>query len=224
MRYHEIFPAIQPYDEALDEDFQSVRDRMLGAAVAGSMAMGIGAVGHAMNQKRTDQGDEMGISYEVPDAEPAADAGDHHKMTQDEKFLALTIWGEARNGGKDAMRAVAHVILNRVNSDRAFGNDVREVVRDRKAFSCWNKGDPNRELMMNIGKLDKDGTDYDMWQAAKKIAKQVMRGHDEDPTQGSLFYHTTGVTPAWSIGQHAVAEIGGHLFYKTDAKAKSKEA
>jgi N-acetylmuramoyl-L-alanine amidase len=216
MLVSEIFQPVPTIDEVLDEDFRSVRDRMLGAAVAGSMAMGIGAAGSAMNQAR--QNAPLSVSYEVGDDADSADltAG---KMTQDEKFLALTIWGEARNSGKAGMRAVAHVILNRLNSDRSFGDSIRGVVRDRKAFSCWNKGDPNRELMMNIGKLDKDGEDYKMWKAAQKIAKKIMRGRDKDPTHGALFYHTDNITPTWADGQQVVANIGGHLFYKTDAKA-----
>jgi N-acetylmuramoyl-L-alanine amidase len=226
MLVSEIFQPVPSIDEVLDEDFKSTRDRVLGAAVAGSMAMGIAGVGHAMNQARADQQNQSSVTYELPDPDSDAESGDahHSKMSQDEKFLALTIWGEARSGGKNAMRAVAHVILNRVNSARSFGNDVREVVRDRKAFSCWNKSDPNRELMMNIGQLDKDSEDYKMWQTAKKIAKRVVRGHDKDPTNGALFYHTDNVKPTWSAGQQVIADIGGHLFYKTDAKAKSKEA
>jgi spore germination cell wall hydrolase CwlJ-like protein len=217
MRLHEVFAPIPPIEEVLEEDFRSVRDRMLGAAVAGSMAMGIGAAGSAMNHAKQDAGSS--VSYELPDADDTDDTTAAKGMSQDEKFLALTIWGEARNGGKDGMRAVAHVILNRMNSKRDFGDSVREVVRNRKAFSCWNRGDPNRDLMMNIGKLDKHGEDYKMWKAAQKIAKKVMRGHDKDPTHGSLFYHTAGVDPSWNDGQNPVAKIAGHLFYKNDAKA-----
>ena len=214
MLVNEIFPPVQTIDEVLDEDFKSVRDRVLGAAVAGSMAMGIGAAGSAMNQTKQDA--PLSVTYELPDD----DANQTTKgLTQDEKFLALTIWGEARQGGAEGMRAVAHVILNRLHSDRDFGNSVRQVVRNRKAFSCWNPGDPNRDLMLHIGKLDHDSTDYKMWKIAQKIAKKIMHGHDKDPTGGSLFYHTQSISPEWAEGQTPVASIGGHLFYRTDAKA-----
>jgi RNA-splicing ligase RtcB len=75
MLVSEIFSPVQTVDEVLDEDFKSVRDRVLGAAVAGSMAMGIAGVGHSMNQARADQGNQSSVTYELPDPDSDAESG-----------------------------------------------------------------------------------------------------------------------------------------------------
>lgn len=216
MRINEVFDTIPPIEQVIEEDWKSTRDRMLGAAVAGSMAMGIGAIGAAQNSV----GQDTEVSTTVPLGPPTAPG---KELGSDaEKFLALTMWGEARNQGEEGMRAVGHVILNRLASERNFGDDVREVTRKNKAFSCWNQGDPNRKLMLNIGKLDKALPDYAMWQKAQQLAKQLLSGTDTDPTNGALFYHTDGVDPNWNDGQEIVSDFGSHKFYKTDAKAHQK--
>jgi spore germination cell wall hydrolase CwlJ-like protein len=137
------------------------------------------------------------------------------------KLLALTIWGEGRSGGPDAMRAVAHVIVNRVHSDRAFGDTVKDVVWKRKAFSCWNHGDPNREAMKRIPSLSPQHLSKKRWIEAVDIARRVLSGEDQDPTNGALFYHTEAMgKPYWvSDNMKPIAHIGDHLFYRTDAKS-----
>ena len=134
----------------------------------------------------------------------------------DAHWMALTMWGEARNQGEIGMRAVAHVIANRREA-KTHGTFVTDTVSAAWQFSCWNKNDPNRAMMLAIEDLPEGGAAHRQWLAAKRIAAEVLAGRSTDPTAGALFYHTTAVQPAWSRGVTPVTQIGDHLFFRTAA-------
>ena len=129
----------------------------------------------------------------------------------DAHWMALTMWGEARSGGEESMRAVGHVIDNRRRLGR--GRYVTETVSEAWQFSAWNAGDPNRSKMIEIDRLAAGTREHDMWLAAKRVAGEILAGRSEDPTGGALFYHTTAVSPRWSAGVEPTRLIGGHLFF-----------
>ncbi len=136
------------------------------------------------------------------------------------KLLALTMWGEARSDGLDAMRAVGHVVMNRIHSARPFGRNVKEVVWKRKAFSCWNKSDPNRDAMRHIASLPEDNLNKVRWHQAVDLARAILAGKDSDNSAGALFYHTKQIKPYWvSDVTKPVARVANHIFYRNDAKA-----
>jgi spore germination cell wall hydrolase CwlJ-like protein len=130
----------------------------------------------------------------------------------DAHWMALTMWGEARNQGEEGMRAVGHVIANR-RAAKTHGTYVTDTVSAAWQFSCWNKTDPNRAMMLAIEDLPEGGAAHRQWLAAKRIAAEVLAGRSADPTGGALFYHTTAVTPVWSRGVAPVTQIGDHLFF-----------
>jgi spore germination cell wall hydrolase CwlJ-like protein len=130
--------------------------------------------------------------------------------------MALTMWGEARNQGEIGMRAVAHVIANRREA-KTHGTFVTDTVSAAWQFSCWNRNDPNRAMMLAIEDLPEGGAAHRQWLAAKRIAAEVLAGRSSDPTGGALFYHTTAVQPAWSRGVTPVRQIGDHLFFVSAA-------
>jgi spore germination cell wall hydrolase CwlJ-like protein len=132
----------------------------------------------------------------------------------DAHWMALTMWGEARNGGEEAMRAVGHVIDNRRRAG-THGRYATETVSAAWQFSAWNKNDPNYPAMMNIDKLREGGDDHRMWLESKRLAAEILSGASADPTGGALFYHTAAVSPRWSAGLAPVRVIGGHLFFRT---------
>jgi spore germination cell wall hydrolase CwlJ-like protein len=134
----------------------------------------------------------------------------------DAHWMALTMWGEARNQGEIGMRAVGHVIANRRQA-KTHGAFVTDTVSAAWQFSCWNKNDPNRAMMLAIEDLPEGGAAHRQWLAAKRIAAEVLAGRSADPTGGALFYHTTAVHPAWSRGVTPVTQIGDHLFFRTAA-------
>jgi len=132
----------------------------------------------------------------------------------DAHWMALTMWGEARNGGEAAMRAVGHVIDNRRRAG-THGKYATETVSEAWQFSAWNRNDPNYSAMMNIDRLRPDSADQAMWLTAKRVAEEILSGASADPTGGALFYHTAAVSPRWSSGLAPVKVIGGHLFFRT---------
>jgi spore germination cell wall hydrolase CwlJ-like protein len=161
-------------------------------------------------------GDELQLTAFVPqDGTPGAvPAQPAPVINEDEvRLLAATVFGEARSEGETGMRAVAHVMVNRVG-DR-FGEDLATVILAPKQFSVWNRGDPNRRLVLNLVRdPDQYVTDAAQWDQAQRIAREVLAGQSTDPTDGALFYHTQGVRPRWAphgVGRHV---IGAHVFYQ----------
>ncbi|HEX8307383.1 MAG TPA: cell wall hydrolase [Allosphingosinicella sp.] len=132
----------------------------------------------------------------------------------DAHWMALTMWGEARNGGEEAMRAVGHVIDNRRRAG-THGKYATETVSAAWQFSAWNRNDPNYPAMMNIDTLREGSEDHRMWLQARRLAADILSGASSDPTAGALFYHTAAVSPRWSSGLAPVRVIGGHLFFRT---------
>jgi N-acetylmuramoyl-L-alanine amidase len=190
-------------------------------AIAAARAQGGGADSRPApaKQERADWGEwTRPLQPHVPRAEAprteAPAAPTQQIDVVDAHWMALTMWGEARSGGEEAMRAVGHVIDNRRRSG-AHGTYATETVSEAWQFSCWNKGDPNYAAMMNVDALRPDSEDQLMWLTAKRVAEEILSGQSADPTGGALFYHTAAVSPRWSAGLAPVSVIGGHLFFRT---------
>lgn len=130
----------------------------------------------------------------------------------DAHWMALTMWGEARGGGEEAMRAVGHVIDNRRRAG-VHGAYATDTVSEAFQFSCWNPGDPNRAAIEGVDSLARDSRDGEAWVLARMLAEEILAGRSIDPTGGALFYHTTEVAPRWSAGIAPVEQIGSHLFF-----------
>jgi spore germination cell wall hydrolase CwlJ-like protein len=129
------------------------------------------------------------------------------------RLLAATAFGEARSEGEDGMRAVAHVMVNRVG--QRFGEDLATVILSPKQFSVWNRGDPNRRLVQNLASdpARYNGGAEAEWEIAQRVAREVLSGQSVDPTQGALFYHTRAIRPSWSRVGQGRRVIGAHVFY-----------
>lgn len=127
------------------------------------------------------------------------------------RLLAATVWGEARSEGEDGMRAVAHVMLNRVG--QRFGENLETVIMAPFQFSVWNRGDPNRRLVSNPERYATGGTALTTWEQAQRIAREVLTGQSVDPTDGALFYHTRAVRPSWARQGVGRQVVGAHVFY-----------
>ncbi len=133
-------------------------------------------------------------------------------LNEDEvRLLAATVWGEARSEGEDGMRAVAHVMVNRVGE--RFGEDLPTVILSPKQFSVWNRGDPNRRIVQNLARDPSAIATDEEWLAAERIAREVLSGQSVDPTGGALFYHTRAVRPRWARVGQGRQVIGQHIFY-----------
>jgi spore germination cell wall hydrolase CwlJ-like protein len=193
--------------------------------IAGAQAQGDGPAAPAapVKQERADWSEwtrplqphverpaaDVAVPLPAPEIVPAEEID-----VVDAHWMALTMWGEARNGGEEAMRAVGHVIDNRRRAG-THGKYATETVSAAWQFSAWNKNDPNYPAMMNIDRLRPDSEDHRMWLEAKRVAAEILSGASADPTGGALFYHTAAVSPRWSAGLAPIRVIGGHLFFRT---------
>jgi spore germination cell wall hydrolase CwlJ-like protein len=194
-------------------------------AIAAARAQGDGAAvpSAPVKQERADWGEwtrplQPHVERSAAEAEAPAPAAPVVAAEEidvvDAHWMALTMWGEARNGGEAAMRAVGHVIDNRRRSG-SHGAYATETVSEAWQFSAWNKNDPNYSAMLNIDKLSPDSEDQAMWLTARRVAEEILSGASADPTGGALYYHTAAVSPRWSSGLAPVRVIGGHLFFTT---------
>lgn len=125
--------------------------------------------------------------------------------------MARTVYHEARGENIHGQRATAHVVINRVTSDR-FPNDVCAVVEQDlgpKPYDC--------QFSYTCDGLPDTPLDYDAYQQSIKVAIEVMAGISLDPTHGATFYVADHVDRAWLAKLHQTAHIGAHKFYRRAA-------
>lgn len=125
---------------------------------------------------------------------------------EEQSCLALALYWEARSEGRRGMIAVGWTILNRVRN-RDFPSTPCTVVHQGGEqppcqFSWWCDGRSDRPR------------DQQSWRMAQRIASELLLDPPPDPTDGSLFFHTTNVKPAWTRSRIKTAEIGTHAFYR----------
>jgi len=117
--------------------------------------------------------------------------------------LALNIYHESRGERWEGQIAVAHVTINRVQSNE-WPDNICDVVYQSKQFS-WT----------HVVK-DHKPRESKPWAEAQVIARDVMIGNTEDPTKGAEFYHANYVNPYWAKEYTLTKVIGNHLFYSLD--------
>jgi N-acetylmuramoyl-L-alanine amidase len=129
--------------------------------------------------------------------------------------LALCAWKEARGEGCSGMRAVMHVIVNRVNSS-GFARNVHDVIYGKNQFTSMSvASDPE----FNLQPADDDH----LFISAVKMAVPILQGQDFDITNGACWYaNLANVTSGWFLNvivrnqsmHPVVAKIGKHTFFK----------
>ena len=118
---------------------------------------------------------------------------------------ARTVVGEARGESPKGQLAVAFVPWNRA---QLSGRTVAQECLRPWQFSCWNKDDPNRAIILAMGA-----------QALAPFLAHIDAVLEQapDPSQHATFYHVFGLHPPWSIGHPSCAVIGAHRFYRNIA-------
>ena len=119
----------------------------------------------------------------------------------DFRCLREAIYFEAGGIGKGGGRAVAEVILNRVESPK-FPDSICGVISDRCQFSYRCDGRP--ETFAEPRKLA----------MAEKVAREVLTNPGEELTNGALFFHAASMPPGWFNTLRRTASVGGNIFYK----------
>ena len=127
----------------------------------------------------------------------------------DHVMLAVAIWREARGESRDAKRAVAHVILNRIQDPR-WPDSAVEVVTQPRQFSCFNAGDPNATKFPT----PKRASDWAAWMECCSVVDELEA--DYDPTGGANHYHSlpAGAEPDWAMPDKLTLTVGRLQFYK----------
>lgn len=139
-------------------------------------------------------------------------------ITMDEiDILARTIYGEARgeyarrDGGIASLIAVGNVVMNRLKAKTWYGLTLKEICQKPFQFSCWNRQDPNRSLIMSP-QIEQEP----IFKICREVAQQVGMNHWPDLTQGSDHYYAISLTkpPAWSHKEQPRLKLGQHIFFK----------
>ena len=121
--------------------------------------------------------------------------------------MAQNVYFESRSETMEGMVAVAFVTLNRVEH-RQWPNDICGVVYQPSQFSWTNQIDVANARLNNKA-----------WNNAVYVARQVLAGHFEDPTNGATFYHADYIRkPHWTRQMQVSTVIGQHIFYVWDGR------
>ncbi|MDQ7260402.1 cell wall hydrolase [Paracoccus sp. PS-1] len=120
----------------------------------------------------------------------------------DLQCLAEALYFEARGEGVQGQKAVAEVILNRVDHPR-FPKTVCGVVNQRGQFT-YNKNARIREK----------GT----YARVQKVAMAALAGAPRTLTNGATYFHARGVSPSWAKRFERTTRIGSHTFYRSDRR------
>lgn len=129
-------------------------------------------------------------------------AGTSKISQRDLECLAEALYFEARGEGVQGQRAVAEVILNRVDHPR-FPKTVCGVVNQRGQFT-YNKNARIREK----------GT----FARVQKVAMAALSGAPRNLTNGATYFHARGVRPSWTNRFERTIRIGSHTFYRSDRR------
>jgi spore germination cell wall hydrolase CwlJ-like protein len=128
--------------------------------------------------------------------------------------LTEALYFEARGESDRGVRAVAEVILNRVDSPN-FPNSVCGVVHQgtgqryqcQFTYTC----DGNSDAIRERGAYARVGA----------IAAEMLGGAPRSLTDGATHYHTRAVSPSWARRFPQTAAIGAHLFYRQPTRIAS---
>lgn len=133
---------------------------------------------------------------------------DDRQRAKAEKCLAEAVYFESRGENVRGQIAVAQVVMNRVFSGFYPGNVCGVVYQNAHrrlscqfTFACDGIRDVVREP--------------DMWDRAKKIAKETLDGRLWLPEVGkSTHYHAYWVRPSWAREMQKLYKVGVHTFYR----------
>lgn len=122
------------------------------------------------------------------------------------RCLALAMYWEAKAEGRRGMRAVGHVVANRV-ADPRFPRSPCGVVKqggERRGcqFSWYCDGRPDVPR------------EEENWRTARQLADELLAGELRDLTKGALFFHASRLETPWRVEREKTVQIGNHVFYR----------
>jgi hypothetical protein len=128
----------------------------------------------------------------------------------DKWCAALCAWredrGSDRNGDRDGIRAVIHIIANRA---KASNKSWAQIVYARLQFSSMTYGEDPQLTNVPVTP-DPQFTD------CYEIANTIKNGGDFDLTNGATHYYASSLSPApsWASSMTVTAVLGGQIYLK----------
>jgi spore germination cell wall hydrolase CwlJ-like protein len=149
-----------------------------------------------------------------------ATRGNPFAALDDDKLLALTIYGEARGERISGKCAVGSVIINRARIGGWYGKGIKGVILKPFQFSCFLPNDPNMLILREIA------LNWDDHYAEDKVLRMchtIAKGLLDEKGAGSLsrqditHYKTNKCKASWEDKMEKVCVIGNHSFFKEKA-------
>lgn len=137
--------------------------------------------------------------------------------SRDLDCLTQAAYYEARGEGRDGMRAVAQVVLNRARHP-AFPKSVCGVV-----FQGAGRRTGCQFSFTCDGSM-RGGVNRAAWNRAREVASNALSGDVYANVGNATHFHTTGVSPQWRNSLIRVGQVGDHLFYRFGGRSGSRGA
>lgn len=137
--------------------------------------------------------------------------------SRDLECLTQAVYYEARGEGRDGMRAVAQVVLNRARHP-AFPKTVCSVVFQGagRRTGCQFSFTCDGSMRAPINRA--------AWNRARDVASQALSGTVYSRVGNATHFHTTGVSPRWRSSLIQVGQVGDHVFYRFGGRSGSSSA
>lgn len=157
------------------------------------------------------------INLSAPIAARPFRLGGALEASRDLDCLTQAVYYEARGEGRDGMRAVAQVVLNRVRHP-AFPKSVCGVVFQGagRRTGCQFSFTCNGTMRARINR--------GAWERSRAIASAALSGSVYGDVGNATHFHTTGVAPQWRNNLIRVGQVGDHLFYRFGGRSGSSAA
>lgn len=138
-------------------------------------------------------------------------------QSRDLECLTQAVYYEARGEGRDGMKAVAQVVLNRARHS-AFPSTVCGVVfqGSNRSTGCQFSFTCNGAMRGAVNRA--------AWNRSRDIASAALSGEVFAPVGSSTHFHTTAVAPKWRNSLVRVSHIGDHVFYRFGGRNGSPSA
>ncbi len=135
-------------------------------------------------------------------------------LTDDELYLAATLWGEAR-GDSEGMQAIANTIMNRkkyYESQQKEGSapvSIKSIISDTNQYASW-KGKSFDTSAIIKQMAEYQGSDKESWETCVNYAKLALSDSLGDTTFGATGYYSKNATeiPEWARGASSTSTIG----------------
>lgn len=137
--------------------------------------------------------------------------------SRDLECLTQAVYYEARGEGRDGMRAVAQVVLNRARHG-AFPSSVCGVIYQGAGRST------GCQFSFTCSGVMRQRVNQSAWRRARDVASAALSGEVFARVGNATHFHTTAVSPRWRNTLTPVGQVGSHLFYRFGGRGGSANA